>query len=97
MQDIQKVSHKWLQGGSQKQLVGQQIFVEAAAIAGTNPAVKFLTQLIQSGQLHGERAAQVISTLPLYVRTPTQELLNLLFQLLESEVVKRHEQTRTSA
>jgi len=96
-QEIQQVSRKWLQGGTQRLLVGQQIFREAVSIAGTNPAIKFLVELIKSGQLHGEWAAQVISTLPLYVRTPTPELLNLLFQLLESEVVKRHEQTRTSA
>jgi hypothetical protein len=96
-QDIQESAQKWTQSGNEEQEVARSIFIDALAIAGTNPAVVYLLKQIKSGQLNGEEAAQVLATLPMYIRTPTRELLEKYFEVMEDEAVKRQEQVRTTA
>jgi hypothetical protein len=76
----------------------RNIFLDAMAIAGTNPNIKFLTDLIEKKQLTGEHAAQIIMTFPLYVRTPTPALIKEIFELTDSSAVESDgEQVKTSA
>lgn len=94
---IEEVARKWIQSGDEQQEIGRSIFLDALAIAGTNPAVNFLFKLIKNGQLEGEEAAQTLSTIPMNIRTPTKELLEVYFSLIEHDTVKRQEQLRTTA
>jgi len=67
-------------------------------LAGTNPNIKFLIDLILKKELTGEAAAQIISTIPLYVRTPTPELIKHVFKLADSAAVESdNDQVRTAA
>ena len=63
----------------------RNIFLDAVAIAGTNPNIKFLIDLIQKKEIVGERAAEILMTLPMYIRTPTKELLNEYFVSPDSD------------
>lgn len=76
----------------------RNVLLDAIAIAGTNPNIKFLADLIKKKQLTGEHAAQIIMTFPMYVRTPTQELLKEIFDLTDSSAVESDkDQVKTSA
>jgi len=57
----------------------RNIFLDCVAIAGTNPNVKLLLDLIEKKEIVGERACQILMTLPMYIRTPTKELLKAYF------------------
>ena len=53
--------------------------LDAVVAAGSNPAVMFLKDAIINHRLTVTEMQQAIAGLPLYVRTPTLELLNELF------------------
>jgi hypothetical protein len=53
--------------------------LDAVIAAGSNPAVTFLKESILNRRLSKPESLQAISGFPLYVRTPTAELLNELF------------------
>jgi hypothetical protein len=78
----------------------RNIFLDCVAIAGTNPNIKLLIDLIHKKEIVGERASQILMTLPMYIRTPTKELLREYFNLLKSDVLRadvEHRQVRTTA
>jgi hypothetical protein len=76
----------------------RNIFLDCVAIAGTNPNIKLLIDLIHKKEIVGERASQILMTLPMYIRTPTKELLKEYFNLLKSDVLHaEHRQVRTTA
>ncbi|MDD9338889.1 MAG: hypothetical protein PV362_04370, partial [Providencia heimbachae] len=56
-----------------------KVYRDAVAQAGTGPAFKQIAKWIQSKKLKGEEAAEIISTLPRTVRTPTDEYLEQFF------------------
>lgn len=47
--------------------------------AGSNPTVIFLKESILNRRLSKSESLEAISGFPLYIRTPTAELLNELF------------------
>jgi hypothetical protein len=96
-QGIKEVAQRWTQSGDEKQIVARKIFLDALSICGTNPAVVFLLEHIKAGHINGEEAAQILATLPMYIRTPTRELLEQYAELFDNESVKRQTQVRTTA
>jgi hypothetical protein len=75
----------------------RQVFLDAVAIAGTNPNVKFLLDMIQKREITGYHVSSILMTLPMYIRTPTQQLLNEYFNLIKSEVLREDKQAKTTA
>jgi hypothetical protein len=75
----------------------RQLFLDAVAIAGTNPNIKFLFDLIQKNEITDYHVSSVLMTLPMYIRTPTKELLNEYFKLIKSEVLRGNKQAKTTA
>jgi hypothetical protein len=74
------------------------VFLNCVCIAGTNPNIKFIFDLITKNVIVGEHACQMLMTLPMYIRTPTKELLHEYFKLvktLPTELGKR--QVKTTA
>jgi hypothetical protein len=61
------------------QFQNRSILLDAVIAAGSNPTVTFLKEAILSRRLTKSESLQAISGFPLYVRTPTAELLNELF------------------
>jgi len=59
------------------------IFLNLVCVSGTNPNIKFVFDLIQKRVITGEIAAQIMMTLPMYIRTPTKELLKEYFKLIQ--------------
>ena len=53
--------------------------MDAIMAAGSNPSVMYLKDAIIGQRLNRAETLQAISGLPLYIRTPTPELLNELF------------------
>lgn len=64
--------------------VRRNIIIDCISIAGTNPNIKYLIDMIEKRVIVGERAARVIMTFPMYIRTPTRELLKELFDFVKS-------------
>lgn len=50
--------------------------------AGSNPTVTYLKESILNRRLSKAESLQAISGFPLYIRTPTSELLNELFVMI---------------
>lgn len=59
--------------------MNRSILLDAMIAAGSNPTVTFLKESILNRRLSKSESLHAISSLPLYVRTPTAELLNELF------------------
>lgn len=54
------------------------MFIDTVVVAGTNPSVMLIKELIESEQLKGFKANFALSALGHYVKTPTHELLSEL-------------------
>ena len=81
----------------QQREVMTHLVQEIAVITGTSPAIVFTRHLIESGELNLYRTVMTISMLPHYIRTPTIELINQIFELIKSPVVHQHESTKMNA
>merc|ERR1740119_83478 len=75
----------------------RQIMLETVGITGTNECIMFLKEMIESEEFSPLRTGSVLVTLPHYIRTPTTEILNEIFELIKSPVVSRHEVLKTNA
>lgn len=53
--------------------------MDAIVAAGSNPSVTFLKDSILHRRLSKSESLQAVAGFPLYIRTPTAELLNELF------------------
>jgi hypothetical protein len=82
---------------TEEEQTARQIFLDTIAIAGTNPNHLVIFELIKKGNLNGERAAQILMSLPMYVRTPTVEYLKEYFHLVKETQQQKHRQVRTTA
>jgi hypothetical protein len=70
---ITKLFHKTLI------ILYRKSFRDAVAQAGTVPALSAIVDFIRKGYITGEEAAEVVAVLPVTVRTPTPEYIDLLF------------------
>jgi len=59
--------------------------------------MKLLFNLIQKREIFGDEVSRILMTLPMYIRTPTMELLKEYFNLIQSEVLRGHKQAKTTA
>ncbi|XP_037088058.1 vitellogenin-1-like [Pollicipes pollicipes] len=69
-------------------------FYDMLAAVGTNPAVSLLLDSMQQSLITDARAATVIATLPMNIKTPTVELINQVFHLLTSSRVQTKQSLR---
>jgi hypothetical protein len=75
----------------------RNVFLDAVSIAGTNPAIYTLIELIKNNDITGEQANQLVMTFPMYIRTPTQALFRHFFTLVESPAAEKCVQLKTTA
>lgn len=73
--------------------IARNIFLDCVAIAGTNPNIKFLIDLVAKKQETGESAAQIVQSFSHYIRTPTQELIKYYYEQLIETTVPAKSQT----
>lgn len=59
-------------------LIDRTLFVDCLVVAGHNPAIMLIKELIESKQLTGQAANFALSSLGFYAKTPTRELLHEL-------------------
>ncbi len=57
----------------------RSVLLDAVMAAGSNPTVTFLKECVLNRRLSKTESLQAIAGFPLYIRTPTAELLNELF------------------
>jgi len=86
------------QAQQQKQ-AAKNIFIDAAVMSGSNPAIMFVKEQVEQQQLKGEMAAQAIMAIPKYAKTPTKQLIDELFDLVKKlkNAGKRADQPETTA
>ena len=75
----------------------RQLVLETVGAIGTNPCIMFLKEMIESEEFSPLRIGSVIATLPHYIKTPTVEILDEIFELIKSPVVARHEMLKNNA
>lgn len=72
------------QSSSDKKKSAQRsLFIDACVMSGSNPAIMLLKQKIENKKITGEEAAQAVSEIPKYAQTPTQELVDEMFDLVK--------------
>jgi len=72
----------------------KSIFEDIVVMTGTNHALRFIMNLIKTDKLTVEQATSTISSIPHYVQTPTQDLMEEMFSMVNSEAVRRHDLVR---
>merc|ERR1719228_2732725 len=65
----------------------RRLFLETLIMAGTNPCIMFAKEMIMSRELSLLEAAEVIITLPHYIKTPTSKIVEEIFELIKSPVI----------
>jgi hypothetical protein len=83
----------------QQEQAAKNIFIDAAVMSGSNPAIMFIKQQIEEQKLKGEKAAQALMAIPKYAKTPTKQLIDELFDLVKKLKTqgKRADQPETTA
>merc|ERR1712168_1224230 len=63
------------------------LYIEIVRNAGTSPCVMFLKQMIEQDQMSEIEKFLVVSTFTHYIKTPTEDLIHQIFQLIKSNAV----------
>ena len=80
-----------------KKETANQILLEIAVLSGSNPAIMFLKDLIEMREMSPLRAGAALSTLPHYIKTPTIQVLDQLFDLIQSPVIKEFQWLKSNS
>ena len=75
----------------------RQLVLEITVLSGTNPSIMFMKDLIESEEVSPLRAGIAIATIPHYIVTPTIEILDQLFELVQSPVVNKYAVLKTNS
>jgi len=67
------------------------LLLETVRMAGTSPSVVFIKKMIEVQELSDMEAFMAITTLPHNIKTPTIELIDQVFELIKSPVIKKNE------
>ena len=63
-------------------------FLDLASIAGSNPAISYIIEAVKSNQVTGENRVWIVSNAIRSVKTPTEQLLKELVNLLQHRIVQ---------
>ncbi|XP_014217958.1 vitellogenin-like, partial [Copidosoma floridanum] len=106
-QQLQQASQKlYYQGESAPQFGNEEesekyqswvAFRDAVSQAGTGPALLTIQQWINSNQVQGEEAANILAALPNSARYPTNEYMNAFFELIKTPNAQKQRFLNTSA
>ena len=75
----------------------RQLVLEVSAMAGTNPSIMFIKSLIEKEEFSPLRIGATLATIPHYIRAPTLQILDQLFELIQSSVITRNRVLRTNS
>jgi len=75
----------------------KSLFVDIVVMTGTNQALRFVMDLIKSNVLSDMQSISVISSIPHYVQTPTQDLMEEMYSMVNSEAVRKHNVIRQTS
>lgn len=87
LEELKAVKEEVLQAGRNSdasQKVLKSLFYDVLSVVGTNPATMLIKKDIESGELKGRSAINVLEAVFRAVRTPTKELLKELVQLVKN-------------
>jgi len=73
---------------SQQQII-RNLFVDIVRNAGSPSTIVFLKEMIEQEQLNELESYMVIATLSHYVRTPSEEVIHQVYQLIKSQAVQK--------
>merc|ERR1712168_1726316 len=92
-QDLQQMYQR-LQSSSSSSSQSQEqrgtartLYIEIVRNAGTSPCVMFLKQMIEQDQMSEIEKFLVVSTFTHYIKTPTEDLIHQIFQLIKSSAI----------
>jgi len=82
---------------TQKQKYIQGFFYDILAVTGTNPSIKYIIYLIESGKVQGEQAAQILQELPKHWKEQNQPLLDTFYTFVKGPEVRANKQVYSAA
>merc|ERR1719376_1152061 len=89
-QDLQQMYQKLQSSSSSSQEqkdTARTLYIEIVRNAGTSPCVMFLKQMIEQDQMSEIEKFLVVSTFSHYIKTPTEDLIHQIFQLIKSSAI----------
>merc|ERR1719430_952461 len=66
----------------------EQVFLDILSIVATNPCVRYISNIVKAEGIVGEQAAWIVANMIKSVKTPTEELIEELTNLLKHSVVQ---------
>lgn len=80
-------------GNGQDNESKRAIFMDVSAITGTNAAFMFLKHEFVHGKLTTEQISGLIAVLPMHIKTPTKQIIDQFYQVINSNAITQHRQT----
>ena len=66
----------------------EHVFLDLLSIAATNPCVKYISEIVKNQVIVGEPAVWIVANMIKSIKTPTEELIQELTNLLKHSVVQ---------
>ena len=96
IKDVWSRSHERLKASLQYKETALNVFCDILSMASTNPSVKFISEKIKKEHLKGDSAAWIAANMIRAVRTPTEEVIEELTDLLKHENVQQQRALRAT-
>merc|ERR1719474_2566875 len=96
IKDVWYKSHNRLKASLQYKETALNVFCDILSMASTNPSVKFISEKIMKQHLKGDSAAWIAANMIRAVRTPTEEVIEELTDLLKHENVQKQRSLRAT-
>ena len=81
----------------EKKETARQLVLELSVMSGSNSAIMFIKELIESEELSPVRAGMYLATIPHYIKTPDVKILDQIFELVKSSAINKHFLLKTNA
>ena len=82
-----KEMYQTIQSNTEYQETASTLYIELVRNSGTSPAVMFLKEMIEKDQISETQKFLIVSTFTHYIKTPTEELIDQIFQLIKSDAI----------
>jgi len=85
--DLKEIYQTIRSNSNQHQETARTLYIELVRNSGTSPAVIFLKEMVEQDQISETEKFLVLSTFTHYIKTPTEELIDQIFQMIKSDAV----------
>merc|ERR1711881_701792 len=85
--DLKEIYQTIRSNSNQQQETARTLYIELVRNSGPSPAVIFLKEMVEQDQISETEKFLVLSTFTHYIKPPTEELIDQIFQMIKSDAV----------